>query len=92
VPSLTITKASLGRALKRGLKVKAANAPGGRLALTARHGAKVVARGSKAIKPGGSGTVTLRFTASGRRALRKARSAKLTVSGAGAAKKVTLRR
>jgi hypothetical protein len=58
-------------------------AAGRRLTLTARSGRKVVASGAARAGKDGSATVTLRFTAAGKRTLRHARRAKLTVGGAG---------
>ncbi len=74
----------LAAALRSGLTVGVSRP--GKITLSARRGGKLVARGS------GRGTVRLRFTASARRQLRRARSATLKISGGGATLTVTLRR
>lgn len=89
-PTLKLPKTKLRTALSRGLKVQVSDAKG-KLRLTARHGSKVVARGSATARKG-KATVTLRFTAAAKRKLRRASKLTLTVRGAGAPRKVTLRR
>jgi hypothetical protein len=85
--------ATLRRALRSGLVVRVGGvAPGTRVALTARTGRKVVARGAARAGKRGAATVTLRFTPAARRTLRAKRSVALTVAGAGATARVTLRR
>ncbi len=75
---------SLAKALARGVSVRVRGAAAGRrLALTARSGKTVVARGTARAGKDGGATVTLRFTGAGKRKLRGARSAKLTIAGAG---------
>ena len=82
----------LATALRRGLSVRVTGAPVGKVTLTARSGKTVVARGSATVKAGGAATVRLKFTAKGRAKLRRSRRATLTISGAGAPLKVTVRR
>jgi hypothetical protein len=66
---------------------------GSRLKLTARAGRKVVARGSARVPArGGAVTVRLRFTAAGRKALKRKRKATLAVSGGAVRGTVTLKR
>lgn len=89
-PTLTFPKTKLRTALSRGLKVQVSGAKG-KLRLTARHGGKVVARGNATARKG-KATVTLRFTAAAKRKLRRASKLTLSVRGAGAPRKVTLRR
>ena len=54
-------------------------------------GKTVVARGSTMVEGRQAATVKLKFTSKGRAKLRRARSAKLTISGAGAPLKITLK-
>lgn len=82
----------LAKALRSGLTVRVTNAKAGKLTLTARTGKTVVARGRTMVKAGQTATVKLKFTAKARAKLRRARSAKLTISGAGAPLKVTVKR
>ena len=82
----------LAAALRRGLTVRVTDAPVGKLALTARTGKTVVARGSTKVKAGGRATVRLRFTTKARAKLRRARSATLTITGQGTKLKLTVRR
>jgi hypothetical protein len=90
--TLTPTPRPLGDALTRGLLVRAAGAPAGRIALEAHMGDERVARGSAAVSPDGRGTVRLRFTAAARRALEGAGEATLRITGAGASVEITLQR
>jgi hypothetical protein len=91
-PTLSIPAVSLPKALARGLKVRVAGVPSGKLTVTAKRAGRVVARGTKTVPASGAATVVLRFDRSARRKLRKLRSARLSVSGAGVTRKVTLRR
>jgi hypothetical protein len=72
--------------------VRVRGAAPGRLALVARLGRKVVARGSAKVTGSGRATVRLRFTKPGRRAVRGERSVRLRVSGGGARAVVKLTR
>jgi hypothetical protein len=69
-------RARLGKALRRGLKVRVSAPADGRVRITARRGARKVAAGGRAVKAG-AGAVTLRFTKSARRSLRQSRRVKL---------------
>jgi hypothetical protein len=84
----------LAKALRSGFSVRVSGVHAGqRLKLTAKRAGKVVARGSATVPAGGTTvSVKLRFTRAGRKALRHARKAKLTVSGRTVSGKVTLRR
>ena len=77
--SATAAKAKLRTALLRGLKVKVTVPADGVLAATARRGGKVVAKAKAKSVRAGARTVTLRFTAKAKRALRRASSARLSV-------------
>jgi hypothetical protein len=82
-PKLALAKrVTLAAALRRGVTVRVTGAPAGTLKLVARRGKTVVASGRAKVK-GGTATVTLRFTAKGRRALRHAKRTTLKVSGGG---------
>ncbi len=85
-------KTGLSTALRNGLSVRVSGASARKMTLTARRGRGIVARGTSTFARGGTGTVRLRFTAAARRQLRHARSATLTITGAGATLKATLRR
>jgi hypothetical protein len=76
---VAFTKTSLKKALKSGVKVKFAGPGAGTLSLKGLKGSKTVAAGSGQIAASGKGTVTLKFTKAGVKALKKARSVKLTV-------------
>ncbi len=82
----------LAVALRRGFTVRALGVPRGRLVLTARRGTRLVARGTVTVSSSGRATVRLRFTPAARRALRRARVAKLAIGGSGMRTAVTLRR
>lgn len=85
--------AKLRSALRSGLVVRVGGVVAGKkVALSARAGKQVVARGTARAGKAGSATVTLRFTAAARRALRTKRSVALTVAGAGTTARVTVRR
>jgi Ca2+-binding RTX toxin-like protein len=91
---LTIAgKPSLKAFLKRGLTVtvsgRKANA---KVSVTARRGAKVVAKGSAKASKNGTAKVKVKVTKAGRRALRKAKTAKLTIVAGADRLTVTLRR
>lgn len=81
---LTVRRAKLRKALKRGLLITVPD--NGPQQVSARYRKRVVARGA------GSGTVRLRFTKAGRRALRGKRSAKLVVTAGSLRTTVTLTR
>ena len=90
--TLRVKRLKLAKALRSGLKVTLQGARPGRQAVTAKRGRKVVARGTATVGANGAGTVTLRFTKAGKRALRKARTVKLAISGGGARATVALKR
>jgi hypothetical protein len=91
-PALRLSKrVDLAAALRGGVTVKVTGAPAGTLKLVARRGTTVVARGTTKVKSG-SATVKLRFTATGRRTLRRARSVTLKISGGGVSAMVVLKR
>ena len=80
-PRMTVSKPKLRTALSRGLVVKLFGAKPGKASVVARHGRKVVARGSTTVKAGVPATVKVRFTKAGRRALRSKRKVTLKLSG-----------
>jgi hypothetical protein len=90
-PKLTVSSAKLRTALKRGLTVRLAGAKAGKHGLTVRAGKVKVAQGNATVATDGSGKATLRFSKAGKRHLAGKSKAKLTVTGAGATLKVTLR-
>lgn len=83
----------LGNALRRGFAVRVTGLKAGqKLTLTAKRGGRIVARGTASAPVRVTAvTVTLRFTVSGRRRLKRTRSASLVLSG-GARGTVMLRR
>jgi hypothetical protein len=92
-PKLALAKRiTLAAALRSGVTVKVTGAPAGTLKLTARRGKTAVAGGSARAKAGQAATVRLRFTATGKRTLRHARSATLKITGGGVSATVVLKR
>jgi hypothetical protein len=91
VTTLAIKKIRLAKALKRGLRITLTGAKPGKRLVVAKRGKRVVARGTARVGASGNATVTLRFTRAGKRALRKLHRVKLTISGPGVSRKVTLR-
>jgi hypothetical protein len=86
-------KVTIAQALKKGLTIKVTGAPAAKkLALSATRSGKVVAKGSGKADKKGTATVTLKFTSKAKKALRKAKTLKLKVSGGGATATVTLKR
>jgi hypothetical protein len=77
--TLTVGKAKLRQALRRGLKVKVGVPAAGKLTGSARRGAKTVAGGQGRAKAAGTATLTLRFSKKAKRALAHSRRPKLTV-------------
>lgn len=86
-------KATIAQALKKGLKVTVSGVPASKkLTLSASSSGKVVAKGSDKADKKGKATITLRFTTKAKQSLRKAKTIKLKVSGAGASSTITLKR
>ena len=82
----------LAKALRKGFTVRVSGVKAGqRVKLTATSGRKLVARGSAKARTT-TVTVRLRFTAAGRKALKRTRKAKLVVRGGTVRGTVTLRR
>jgi Ca2+-binding RTX toxin-like protein len=74
--TIKVTKVSLRAALKRGVAVHVAGSLPGEVRARARRDSKLVASGRAGVDSYG-GTVRLRFTRAGRKALRRARTVKL---------------
>lgn len=105
-PKLTLTlpngkAAKLGRALRRGLVLRARTGGAGKLTATARAKGARAASGRSKVSAAGNGRLTLRFTPKARRKLRGAQTVRLSITaafrelGGGTARKsatVTLRR
>jgi hypothetical protein len=89
---LTITRAKLAVALRKGLTLRVTGARSGRHAIVVRFGKTTVAKGTATVGSGGGGRVTLRFSQAGKRKLAKRKSATLRITGAGARASVTLKR
>jgi hypothetical protein len=92
--TLAAAHPALGRAVRRGLRVRV-SCSAGRVKVTAARAGRTVARGSAACR-GGTATVRVRFTRSARRGLRHAAKVRLALraisaEGTGTAK-LTLRR
>lgn len=86
-------KVTIAQALKKGLKVKVTGVPAAKaLTLSATRSGKVVAKGSGKADKQGSATITLKFTSKAKKALRRAKTLKLKVSGAGTSATITLKR
>lgn len=90
---VALVQTRLGRALTQGVTVRLTGAARGRTTLVARRAGRIVARGTATVPASGRATVRLRFTAAGRRSLRRARTVRLVIGGTGVAPHtVTLRR
>ena len=77
--AVKFAKVKLAKALKSGVSVKVATPGPGKVTVKARRGSKVVASGSGKAGADGTATAKLKFTRAGKKALKKAKSAKLTV-------------
>lgn len=77
--AVKFAKVKLAKALKSGVTVKVQTPGPGKVKVTARRGKKVVASGSGKARDDGSASVKLKFNKAGKKALKRARSAKLTV-------------
>ena len=77
--TVSLRGSALRRALRRGLVLRFRAPAGGRVSMRASKGRRAVANGSATAARAGTVAVRLRFTARGRRALRGAHSARLTV-------------
>ena len=86
------TKVKLATALRTGLKVRVSGLKPGATKVTALSGRKTVATGRGTVAKSGKATVTLRFTASAKRSLKRKASVKLTLKAGKASGTVTLRK
>jgi hypothetical protein len=77
---LSIARAKLGTALKRGLLVRVAVPAAGTVRVVAKRAATLVATRTATATRAGTTSVRLRFTKAGKRALRRSRTARLTIS------------
>jgi hypothetical protein len=77
--TLEVGKASLRKALRRGLRVQVRVPSAGKLSGSARRGRKAVARGRGRATAAGQATLTLRFTRKAKRTLARSSRARLTV-------------
>ncbi len=80
VLSASAPRAKLAAALRRGLKISVDVPADGKLSAVAKKGSRVVAKAAPKSVKAGARTITLRFTAKGRRALRGSAKARLSVS------------
>jgi hypothetical protein len=77
--AITVSRAKLKAALRKGLKVTV-GAPGeGKLSATASRKGKTLAKAAKRTVKAGKRTITLKFGKDARRALKRSRSVKLTL-------------
>jgi hypothetical protein len=74
------TRAKLRAALRRGVTIKVTTGGAGRLAATGKVRAKKVASGSKTVAGAGTTTLRLTFTKAAKRALKRKRSVRVTVT------------
>ena len=77
--AIAFARVKLAKALKSAVAVKVQTPGPGKVTVRARRGSKVVASGSAKACANGTASLKLKFNKAGRKALRKARSAKLTV-------------
>jgi len=87
----SVKKIKLAKALKSGLSVTVKGVTG-KVKLTAKHGKKTVASGSAKASKSGKATVKLKFTKAAKKALKRKRSVKLTITGGGVSVTYTLKR
>ena len=76
---LSVKRSTLKAALRNGVKVTVALPGDGVVAATAKRGRKTVAKAAARSMKAGARTVTLKFTKAGRKALRRSRSATLSI-------------
>ncbi len=95
-PKLAFAKGArptLRTLLKSGLTVTVAGRkPGAKVAVSVKRGGTVVAKGAGTAAKDGTATVKVKATKAGRRALRRARSAKLTLVAGGDRVTLTIKR
>jgi hypothetical protein len=89
---VSAARARLAAVLSKGLKVRLAGAPKGKVAVVVKRGRTVVGRATAQVGADGTATATVRFTKAAKRALRDMRRVTLTISAAGASSKLTLKR
>jgi Ca2+-binding RTX toxin-like protein len=77
--SVRFGKVKLAKALSRGVAIDVTTPGPGKVTLKAKRGSKVVATGSGKADANGVAKLKLKFSKAGRKALKKAKSAKLTV-------------
>ena len=88
-----VGRVRLGAALKSGFTIKLTGVKAKtKVKLSAARSGKVVARGSAKATKSGTATVKLKFTSKAKRALRRAKSVTLKISGSGATTTVVLER
>jgi len=90
--TVTVKRARLRSALKRGLAVKLTGAKAGRTKITAKYRGRVVASATGTAKADGTLSARLKFTRAANRSMRRLSSARIVVSAGGAKSTVTLRR
>ena len=90
--TLSVTRVSLRKALRSGLRLTIKGAKPGKRTVNARAGKSLVAKCTVKVSKKGTGKCTLRFTKAGKRKLRRARKVTLKLSGAGGSKTITLKR
>jgi Ca2+-binding RTX toxin-like protein len=77
--AIAFGKVKLAKALKSGVSVRVTAPGAGKVTLKARRGSKVVATGSGKVGANGSATLKLKFNKAGKKALKRAKKASLTV-------------
>ena len=90
--AITVPKTKLAAALRSGLKVRVRGLTAWKQTFLAKRGRKTVAKGTGRIGAEGAGAVTLRFTPAAKRTLRRVKTLRLTITGAGTSATVTLKR
>jgi hypothetical protein len=89
---LDVKPAKLGKALRKGLVVRASGGEPGHLRLAGRKAGRKVAKGSGPIADDGTGSVRVEFIRAAKQSLSEVERLRLKISGGGASVKVTLRR
>lgn len=83
-PAVTVAKTSLKAALRKGISVNVTCLGTGQVKVAAKKGKTTVGSGSATCK-NGTASVKVKLSASGKKSLAKSKSARLTLSSAGAA-------
>jgi hypothetical protein len=91
-PKLTVGVQRLSAILKSGLKVRLSGLKAGRTKVVVKTRGATIGTQTVKVGAGGGASATVRLTAAGRKALRRARTATLTISAGGASATLKVKR